>query len=124
MKIRPTIALVLASLVALMVLTSCWRPATPATKITMARSGIQMFRVGLDLYRLNCGVYPTNAQGLNALIVNPGTPGWHGPYIVNVAGRGVPLDPWGTPYRYRTTGTNIVVNSAGPDRTFGTADDI
>lgn len=34
------------------------------------------------------------------------------------------LDPQGTPYSITTTGTNLEVRSAGPDRKFGTADDI
>lgn len=38
--------------------------------------------------------------------------------------RGEYLDPWKTPYRIATAGTNIEVRSAGPDRKFGTADDI
>ena len=33
-------------------------------------------------------------------------------------------DPWATPYRITTTGTNTEVRSAGPDKKFGTPDDI
>lgn len=33
-------------------------------------------------------------------------------------------DPWGTPYRVRCAGSHVSVRSAGPDRRFGTADDV
>lgn len=38
--------------------------------------------------------------------------------------RGEFCDPWQTPYRITTTGTNLEVRSAGPDRKFGTPDDL
>jgi hypothetical protein len=34
------------------------------------------------------------------------------------------LDPWRTPYRYRMVPGGFVITSAGPDKTFNTADDI
>ena len=39
----------------------------------------------------------------------------HTPYV---------LDPWGTPYRMSPSGQGFAITSAGPDRTFGTADDV
>jgi general secretion pathway protein G len=33
-------------------------------------------------------------------------------------------DPWGTPYRLECPSDEIVASSAGPDRSFGTEDDI
>ncbi len=36
----------------------------------------------------------------------------------------VPEDPWGGAYRLRTTGDTVVVESAGPDKSFGTDDDV
>ncbi len=33
-------------------------------------------------------------------------------------------DPWGTPYHFSVEGRQIRVSSAGPDRKFGTSDDI
>ena len=35
-----------------------------------------------------------------------------------------PVDPWGTPYRYSPVGGEPKFISAGPDRKFGTRDDI
>jgi hypothetical protein len=34
------------------------------------------------------------------------------------------LDPWGTPYRMTPSGQGYAIISAGPDRVFGTADDV
>jgi hypothetical protein len=34
------------------------------------------------------------------------------------------LDPWGTPYRMTPSGQGYAITSAGPDRVFGTADDV
>ena len=39
-------------------------------------------------------------------------------------GEGDVVDPWGTTYAIECRGDDIVVTSAGPDRAFGTADDI
>ncbi len=34
------------------------------------------------------------------------------------------IDPWGTPYRLTPSGHGYAISSAGPDRVFGTADDV
>jgi len=36
----------------------------------------------------------------------------------------IPSDPWGRPYRYRLVDAFPVIESAGPDGAFGTADDL
>jgi len=52
----------------------------------------------LDIYRLDVGSYPTNEQGLQALVKKPaGVTNWNGPYI---NGGQVPNDPWGHPFVY------------------------
>ena len=58
----------------------------------------------LELYYLDVGSYPTNEQGLQALLTAPdGATGWHGPYIKNGSGL---LDPWHKRYSYRVPGRN------------------
>jgi hypothetical protein len=42
------------------------------------------------------------------------------PYVARVDTN----DPWGTPYRYESTGSSYTIHSAGQDTSFGTADDI
>jgi len=67
-----------------------------------ARVQIELLGQALDQFRLDTGRYPTTAEGLNALISNPGIPGWDGPYLK----KGVPLDPWGRPYIYQSPGSH------------------
>jgi general secretion pathway protein G len=67
-----------------------------------ARVQIELLGQALDQFRLDTGRYPTTAEGLNALVVNPGIPGWDGPYLK----KGVPLDPWGRPYIYQCPGSH------------------
>lgn len=56
----------------------------------------------LELYYLDVGAYPSNEQGLQALLTAPdGVAGWHGPYIKNSSGL---LDPWHKRYAYRVPG--------------------
>ena len=77
-----------------------WR--LDAGRLREGRASVQIrsFLAALETYRADCGGYPTTAEGLNALKVNPGNPGWHGPYL----SEDVPADPWGHPYLYRYTG--------------------
>jgi len=67
-----------------------------------ARVQIELLGQALDQFRLDTGRYPTTAEGLNALITNPGIPGWDGPYLK----KGIPLDPWGRPYIYQSPGSH------------------
>jgi general secretion pathway protein G len=67
-----------------------------------AKTQIELFGQALDQFRLDTGRYPTTAEGLNALLVDPGVPGWDGPYLK----KAVPNDPWGRPYHYDSPGTH------------------
>ncbi|MEM7169169.1 MAG: type II secretion system major pseudopilin GspG [Pseudomonadota bacterium] len=56
----------------------------------------------LDLYRLEVGRYPTEAEGLEALVEQPaGVEKWNGPYLKN---EDALMDPWDNPYLYRSPG--------------------
>lgn len=56
----------------------------------------------LDLYHLGVGQYPTQEEGLQALVEQPPqTEKWNGPYLKN---REALIDPWGNPYVYRIPG--------------------
>jgi general secretion pathway protein G len=69
-----------------------------------ARTQIQEFETVLDLFKLDVGRYPTTAEGLEALRVKSSEiPNWDGPYLK----KGVPLDPWGHPYVYRSPGAHL-----------------
>lgn len=85
-------------------------------------------KLPLTNYRIDNGSFPTTAQGLQALIVQPqNAPRWKGPYM-EVKGGQLPLDPWQQPYEYRYPGTNnksgFDLFSKGQDMTAGTEDDI
>ncbi|QNA88441.1 type II secretion system major pseudopilin GspG [Massilia sp. Dwa41.01b] len=70
------------------------------SEVTIARAQIDAFEKSLDTYRLDVGRYPTGEEGLNALMAAPASAGakWNGPYLK----KGVPQDPWGHPYQYRS----------------------
>lgn len=82
--------------------------------------------LALDLYEQDTGAYPSTEQGLAALLSAPaGLTAWNGPYLKKLE---IPVDPWGTAYRYQYPGTASAslydLVSAGPDRQFGTQDDV
>lgn len=93
--------IVVLTLLATFVAPNVFRHLSTAQDAT-ARSQIEMFGAALDAYRLDNGVYPTTAQGLDALWTRPvGEPAprnWRGPYLR----KDIPLDPWGSPYVYRS----------------------
>ena len=71
-------------------------------KVEAARIDIRTLAGALDLFRLDFARFPTQSEGLRALIMPPpGLAGWAGPYL---PGRSVPSDPWGHPYLYRIPG--------------------
>lgn len=84
-------------------------------KSDTARVAIQNLETALDLYRLDVGRYPTEREGLLALVEKPsGSETWNGPYIKK---KTVPADPWGRPFVYRAPGRNAAFDlySRGPD---------
>lgn len=73
-----------------------------SAKSDTARLQIDGMKQALDLYRLDTGSYPPTGDGLAALIAAPGgVRGWNGPYL---DASGIPLDPWGNVYDYKSPG--------------------
>src|SRR3954466_2460350 len=71
-------------------------------RITAAKTDISSFETALDAFEVDCGRYPTNEEGLTALVQQPpNVQNWRG-YLK----RAVPNDPWGNPYAYRYPGTH------------------
>jgi general secretion pathway protein G len=67
-----------------------------------ARIQIEKLSGVLDLYRLELGRYPTEQEGLRALVEKPPqADNWNGPYLKN---RESLIDPWGQPYGYHSPG--------------------
>ena len=89
-------------------------------KVTRAKADIESFRAALKLYRLDNGTYPSNEQGLQALVTKPETGTlprkWReGGYLeINR----IPKDPWGNEYYYQYPGLNgeFDIISYGNDR--------
>jgi general secretion pathway protein G len=86
-------------------------------KIDTAQIEIKSLTTSVDLFLIDVGRYPTQQEGLSALVANPGgLPSWNGPYL---KANSVPLDPWGRPYQYRIPGqrSDYDVFTLGPDGT-------
>jgi len=86
-----------------------------SSKAKTAQVQIEQLRSALDMYSLDVGRYPSQGEGLKALVEAGGAPaGWNGPYLRD--GR-LPLDPWGKPYVYLNPGikAEIDVMSFGAD---------
>lgn len=93
------------------------------SEVTVAKAQIDAFDKSLDTYRLDVGRYPSAEEGLNALMAAPPSAGakWNGPYLK----KGVPQDPWGRPYQYRSPGSKgeYEILSLGKDGQPGGAGD-
>jgi general secretion pathway protein G len=88
-------------------------------KTQTARVQIHYIMTALDFYKLDVGHYPTQAEGLNALVTAPANEtGWNGPYLKGNTGL---KDPWGEPYLYKIPGQHgeIDVYSLGSDKAEG-----
>jgi general secretion pathway protein G len=73
-----------------------------SAKVDTAKVQIERLGSVLDLYRLEIGHYPTEQEGLTALVDRPAQADkWNGPYLKN---RDALTDPWGRPYGYRSPG--------------------
>ena len=71
-------------------------------KADVARLQLENIETALDLYRLDVGGYPSQEEGLRALVMAPsGIDRWNGPYLKDKA---VPMDPWDRDYIYRIPG--------------------
>jgi general secretion pathway protein G len=71
-------------------------------KTDVAKIDIRNIESSLDLFRLDVGRYPTQQEGLAALVEKPGgLDRWQGPYIKQ---KTTPTDPWNHPYHYRIPG--------------------
>ncbi|MGQ0710964.1 MAG: type II secretion system major pseudopilin GspG [Rhodoferax sp.] len=70
------------------------------SKAKVARAQMDSLEKALEQYRLEVGAFPSQDQGLDALITQPtGVAKWQGPYLK----KGIPLDPWRHPYVYQVS---------------------
>ena len=65
---------------------------------TVSKQQIEGFSSALEMYKLDTTKYPTQEQGLEALVTEPqGAVNWKGPYLKK---KFIPKDPWGNNYVY------------------------
>lgn len=101
---------------------------TEEARVNAADSQLGVFATALDAYELDNGKFPTTEQGLDALVKEPTTPPvprrWKGPYLQ----KGIPKDPWGQAYLFKSPGTrnprSYDLLCYGPDGKEGGGDDI
>jgi len=114
------------------------RAARARAAVVAAQSAIAGLEASLSMYQTDAGDYPSGGGDgcahLVACLAGPSdAPEWKGPYMrfkeADLDTRGNFLDTWKTPFTYlypqsaRPTVPFVIV-SAGPDRRFGTGDDI
>lgn len=93
-------------------------------RISAAKNNIRAISSALDMYKLDSHQYPSTDQGLDALVSRPDRQpqpeNWNG-YMNKI-----PLDPWGSEFRYLQPGIHAEVDifSPGPNRHPGDDDDI
>ena len=84
------------------------------SEVKTAKAQIDALDKALAQYRIDTGHFPTTEQGLAALVTKPqNEPKWEGPYLA----KGVPNDPWGNPYQYKSPGEHgdVDILSFGKD---------
>jgi general secretion pathway protein G len=95
-----------------------------ASKGKAAKIQIQNIVTTLDLYKMDNNAYPSETQGLKALVEKPeGATNWNGPYLTRADGI---IDPWDRPYLYKVPGVHgaVDVSSLGADgKDGGTGED-
>lgn len=108
------VVVILGILAAIVVPRVMERPAE--ARVTRTKQDLQGIMTALNLYKLDNFRYPSNEQGLQALIAKPSgqpdAPNWKGPYLDRL-----PKDPWNQPYQYQQPGQHgpVDVYSYGAD---------
>ncbi len=100
--------------------------ALESAKIKTAEGDMKGLDSLLMQYKMNGGHYPTQGQGLNALVVKPNSTPIPKKWVKQL--KESPMDPWGNPYAYRFPGKKnpgeYEIISNGPDGIANTGDDL
>ena len=97
------VVVIIIGLLAAVIVPSVMRRVDDA-KVAKAKEDIQSLETALQMYYIDNSKYPTNEQGLNALVQQPTDPSiknWKAPYIERIS-----KDPWGSDYQYVFPGTH------------------
>jgi general secretion pathway protein G len=96
--------------------------STQADSAKEDQTRIQMGNVfnSMQMYRVHNNKYPTSEQGLSALVKDPGSKRWRGPYIEASKLK----DAWGNDFDYESDGHTFKITSGGKGGQVGDEDDI
>ena len=90
-----------------------------ASRTQAAKVQIENISASLDQFDMDVGRYPTQDEGLEALVqAPPGVANWNGPYLRRPTAL---VDPWGQKYLYRIPGRHgdVDVYTLGSDHAEG-----
>ena len=97
-------------------------------KASTARQDMTEFSAILEQYKNIGGVYPSTSQGLEAFLKKPTDSPRPRRWIQTLKDEEALLDPWDTKYKYQYPGSKDSsrpeIMSAGPDKQFGSEDDM
>ncbi|AQV95636.1 type II secretion system protein GspG [Cupriavidus necator] len=91
-------------------------------RVKSANAQMKTLADAVTQYRLDTGHYPSEQEGLNALVQKGSDPRWDGPYLA----KGLPSDPWGHAYLWKNpgAGSEVEIISLGKDgKPGGSGDD-
>lgn len=93
------VVVIVIALMGAMIAPTLFKKVQQAEETRVAQD-IRVVESALKFYRLDNFRYPTQSQGLDALVSQPsGADKWNGPYLEEL-----PKDPWGQVYRYASPG--------------------
>lgn len=114
------VVVVVIALLGAMIVPTLFSKVQQAEETRIAQD-IRAVESAMKFYRLDNFRYPTQVQGLDALLEQPsGNDRWNGPYLEDL-----PLDPWGQAYLYvypGTKGKDFDVFTFGADESEGGED--
>jgi general secretion pathway protein G len=90
------------------ILVKLFIPKAPEGSQGLIRVRMKSIESAIETYLVNTNQFPST---LNDLILNPGIPGWTGPYLK----QSQLLDPWDRPFIYKITAEGYELISYGAD---------
>jgi general secretion pathway protein G len=92
-------------------------PNQDKAMVGKAKADISLLEQALEMYRLNNLTYPSNTEGLQALVTAPSSLAQPQRYQPGGYIKKLPSDPWGRPYQYANPGRRGAVDiySLGAD---------
>ena len=96
------VVLILGILLAIVVPKIMHRP--DQARAVKAKEDIQAISSAMDMYKLDNGFYPSNSQGIDALVKKPNGDPQPDNYAPGGYLRTLPKDPWHHPYHYLNPG--------------------